>query len=47
MGLHHEDKTLLQNYGRRSDGPGGTYYKHHKELKIGDGGIRIWPGLER
>lgn len=49
VSLHHEDKLLLQNYGRRIDHdcPGGTYYKHHKALKIGDGGIRIWPGLER
>ena len=23
------------------------YYKHHKALKIGDDGIRIWNGLER
>mmetsp|Transcript_2578 Transcript_2578/g.6194 ORF Transcript_2578/g.6194 Transcript_2578/m.6194 type:complete len:425 (+) Transcript_2578:53-1327(+) len=50
VSLHNEDKMLLQNYGRRveSDGrPLGTYYKHHKALKIGDGGIQIWPGLER
>eukprot|EP00435_Cladocopium_sp_Y103_P021244 s4468_g5.t1 len=39
VSLHHEDKLLLQNYGRRmeNDRPGGTYYKHHKALKIGDG----------
>eukprot|EP00440_Ansanella_granifera_P055305 gb/GFBE01059955.1/.p1 GENE.gb/GFBE01059955.1/~~gb/GFBE01059955.1/.p1 ORF type:complete len:416 (+),score=73.30 gb/GFBE01059955.1/:1-1248(+) len=45
-----QDKLKLQNYGRRfgSNGtPGGTYYKHHKATKIGEGGIKIWPGLER
>mmetsp|Transcript_102043 Transcript_102043/g.243332 ORF Transcript_102043/g.243332 Transcript_102043/m.243332 type:complete len:427 (+) Transcript_102043:78-1358(+) len=49
VSLHHGDKLLLQNYcrGLENDGrPAGTYYKHHKALKIGDGGIRIWPGLE-
>jgi len=43
------DKLLLQNYGRkyRDNGkPGGTYYKHHKAAKIGEGGIQIWPGIE-
>eukprot|EP00439_Symbiodinium_sp_Y106_P077234 s573_g16.t1 len=47
VSLHNEDKMLLQNYGRRSESggkPSGTYYKHHKALKIGDGGIQIWPG---
>jgi len=50
VSLHNEDKMLLQNYGRRSESggkPSGTYYKHHKALKIGDGGIQIWPGLEK
>jgi len=45
-----QDKLQLQNYGRRigSNGtPGGTHYKHHKEIKIGKGGILIWQGLEK
>mmetsp|Transcript_3042 Transcript_3042/g.6960 ORF Transcript_3042/g.6960 Transcript_3042/m.6960 type:complete len:424 (-) Transcript_3042:133-1404(-) len=43
-----EDKMKLQNYGRtytENGQPGGTYYKHHKEPKLGPGGIEVWPGL--
>ncbi|CAE7356202.1 unnamed protein product [Symbiodinium natans] len=43
-----EDKMKLQNYGRKyteNGQPGGTYYKHHKEPKLGPGGIQVWPGL--
>lgn len=46
--VQDQDKFKLQNYGRKYDidnKPFGTYYKHHKACKIGDGGIRIWPGL--